>query len=133
MKVLESKKYDKGQYAEQTVQMPVLGEVTFEKDGTLQVEDESLLEEFIEATLPSFNFQVKGAKKKVVKKGGDPQEPQDEEGDDMTEGEIKAKLDAMSSNELSELVKSTPDIDPVKAVAWSDARIRKELLKRLVK
>lgn len=136
MTVLESKKY-KEAYAGQTVTMPVLGSVQFEKDGRLKVEDDSLLEEFIEATKPSFDFKVQGAenskKKKATKKGGDPQDPQDEDEKDMDEDEIEAKLEAMSSDELSELVKSTPNIDLAKAATWTDAKIRKELLKRLVK
>ncbi len=62
MTTLVSNKYMKGEYAGHTVQMPFIGEVKFEKDGTLILEglSDEQVAEFIAATVDSFDFYIQG-------------------------------------------------------------------------
>jgi len=125
--VLHSGKFTKGEYAGRKVIMPLIGTVQFNDDGTLDVED-SLVDEFISATKDSFDFSdgIKAEPKK--KKKDEPEEDDDE--DDSGLEELKQQLADATTQELLELVKET-DIKPEKAASWTDARLRKELLKVL--
>ncbi len=135
--VLESKIYKKAEYAGQTVTMAVLGAVTFNDKGQLIVENDDRLDAFLLATQPSFDFVVLDASGKPVKKtkkNATKEEKEQEEAQEEKEkeiAEITAKLEAMSSKQLLELTRDT-DISPGAAAAWSDKRLRKELLERLL-
>ncbi len=147
-KTLISRKFKKGEYAGQTVIMPYVGEVTFEKDGTLVLEDTTKgLASLLKDTIESFNFYVKEdeAKKEVAVKGKkgakakvnispEEEEAQEEEQDDTerlrAEQELKEKLEGLAGKELLELAKDAGF--GIEAAGYTDKRLRKELLKKLL-
>jgi hypothetical protein len=105
-------------YANQTLTFPIIGEGTFNEDGSLDVDDEKL-EEFLHATEPSFDFKVKGAPKKEA---------------DVVDEETQETIDAINAttdlNELIELAKEA-ELPADKLMEWTDKRIKKELIKKL--
>lgn len=115
MAILISRKYPL-QYAGRKLNFPVIGDATFNEDGSLEVADEKV-KEFIAATEPSFDFKVKG---KVTKK--------DKE-DEKVE-ETRKMLATLELPQLVELAKES-GIVPAKMQNWSDDKIRKEILKKM--
>lgn len=139
---LVSRRYKKGEYAGQTVIMPHLGSVTFEDDGSLKLDSDIPIEDFLKDTVESFNFEVKSdkVKKEVVSKvkGKAKEEEQEEEEKEVDPGkaaqekfELEEKLNEMTSKELLELAKDAKFIN-VDVAAWSDKKLKKELLKKLL-
>lgn len=130
MTVLESRKWKKAEYAGQTINMPILGNVIFETDGTLKVQNDSLVDSFIALTAESFDFKVISGKKI----SGKPEEKEEALGEDQKKSEevsrVREELDGMDLAQLVELIKET-DIAPEVAQNWTDKRLRKELLKKL--
>lgn len=121
---LVSKKYNKKEYAKQGIVLPVVGQVTFNDDGTVTVPEDQA-EELIAYTESSFNFVIKGDEK------GE-KELQDLKAAEEEDEEMKAQLAGMELKELLELVKET-DIPLDRAAGYTDAKLRAELLKRLSK
>lgn len=116
MSKLISKKYA-AQHAGQKIIMPGVGEVEFDAQGVLEVED-SKVEALIADTKESFDFEVEG-KKKV------------EDDEDVENAEWKQKLDEATSEELLELAKEAKLGEPAVVAAWTDKKLKKELLKAL--
>lgn len=146
-------------YAGQTVNFPVIGNATFEKDGTLEVEDDKV-EEFVELTYPSFAFElpeteedeelingeypkvkagtvvfVSGSEVVVEKKkpGRKPKSEEQKalEAFEKEKAEIKATLKPLTFQELVDLAKDT-DLPKESLAGMSDSKLRSELLKRLM-
>ncbi len=55
MAKLKSLKYIKGQFAGQTLNFPLVGDVTFAKDGSVEIDDDKV-EDFQKITKDSFEF-----------------------------------------------------------------------------
>jgi hypothetical protein len=114
--------------ANRTVQFPVIGVATFDKDGFLEVDDK-VAAEFIEATVPSFDFVEVGKKVEPRKSTKDPE---------LTEAQL-AELQDFSSllsviedeAGLRNLIAGTEDkILIAKSIDWDMDEIKKQLLKR---
>ena len=112
-------------YAKQSVIMPVIGEVQFNEDGSLDVADEKV-EDFIAATKESFDFQPEGKSKK---KGGKKDGEDDEETDEVKEW--RAQLAKATTKDLLAMAKEADLGTPEKVAAMTDEKLREELLKKL--
>ncbi len=133
-------------YAGQTLNFPLIGSATFEKDGSLEVADDKV-DEFIELTFDSFTFENLDTKEEE-------EENEEEEGTSEGVPEQKVKvtkatgnkgkaakekekkkmqehLDSLNFKQLIELAKET-DIPQESLAAMTDKKLRKELLTRLV-
>ncbi len=120
MATLQSRKYTKGEYKDQTVNMPVVGTVKFNKDGTLDVEDE-LVDEFIRLTEESFDFATPEVKE---------EEDEAKKLKEAEKKELAENLEKMDIVALSELLDDA-GIKREDAAKWTDKKLRKELLKKL--
>ena len=107
-------------YAGQTVQFPVIGEVTFSQDGTVDV-DEDKVEAFVAKTFDSFGFYEKGASKPDALK-----QNQNEQ-----YAELKEQLDALETEDLLLLAKES-GLPPDNIAQMTDGRIRKVLLEKMI-
>jgi hypothetical protein len=116
---LKSLAYSRGEYAGRTIQLPVVGEVAFEKDGTLEVKDEKTAFDLIEATKESFDFEQVGKPKELTPEEQDVREYK-ELLDLATEQDILTFV-----SELGEEHKAFKE----KAAAMSNDKLKKELLK----
>lgn len=117
---VKSLTYSRNEYAGRTIHLPVVGEVTFEKDGTLEVKDEDTALALIEATKESFDFEIVGKPKELS-----PEEK------DLKE--YRELLDMVSETDLLKLVSELDDKDhkafKTKAASMSNDKIKKELVK----
>lgn len=117
MSKLISKIIKPSENANRTIILPLIGEVQFDDNGELEVEDDKV-ESVIALTTESFDFKVVGA----------PEPPKSE--DDKEIEEYKELLEMVSETELLELVRDCGD--PVlkeKAAAMSNEKIKKALIK----
>lgn len=106
--------------------MPVVGEVEFNEDGSIDVSDEQA-EDLIAATKESFDFQTESkSKKKGGKKDGeeDPEETAEVK-------EWREHLDKATSEELLAMAKEADLGKPEKIAAMTDEKLRSELLKKI--
>lgn len=118
MSKLISQKY-RNAYAQQRVIMPVIGEVEFNEDGSLDVEDDKV-EALVESTKESFDFQIEGDKSKKDKK------------EDTAEvAEWREHLAKATSEELLAMAKEADLGKPEKVAAMTDEKLRAELLKKI--
>lgn len=116
-------------YAGQTIHFPVIGNATFNEDGSLDVDD-GKVDDFIDLTKPSFDFQPKvgsGRKKKELT----PEELAAEIIEKENEG-IRETLDASSFEQLIELAKESK-IPKESLASMTDKKLRKLLFKELTK
>jgi len=127
---LKSAKYPNGQYANQTIHFPVIGDAQFDKDGNLEVElDEEKLEAFILLTKESFNFSTVEQVEKDIKKKEKEKKKKEKE-----QAELEKMLNEASGDELLELLKETGDkafIERAINEAWNDNKLRAELKKKV--
>lgn len=121
MSILTSRIYVKGEYKNQTIILPFVGEVTFDKNGDLEVE-EVHVQAIVDATKDSFNFKKVGAP--------DPESGSD---DALSEelDEFKAQLDLLSEVELLTLVSENDNLEfKARAAGMSNELIKKELVRQ---
>lgn len=118
---LISAKYRRGEYAGQTIHLPVVGNVVFNKDGSVDVEEDKV-DAVIEHTRESLMLRRKDPKKgsendPIVKK-------------QIKEDQIREQLASLSFVQLVDLAKEAGlDIHP----ASTDDKLRADLLKELLK
>lgn len=125
MKLL-SQKYNSA-YAGQTIHFPVIGDATFESNGLLEVDDDSVIE-FIELTKDSFNF------KKYIKPGDKTVKLTKEEKEALKLGEehkaTKDQLESLNFEQLVELAKEG-EIPLESLAGLSDGQLRKVLFDKM--
>jgi len=118
---LVSAKYRRGEYANQTLTLPVVGKVTFNKDGSLDVEEQHA-DDIIEHTKESLMLRRKDP---VKGQENDPYFINQKRIDSLTE-----QLSVLKLPQLVELAKEAKiEINP----QATDEKIRKDLLKELMK
>lgn len=128
MSKLISKKYGTS-YAGQTVILPIIGESTFEEDGTIDIKEE-LVPSLISATKESFDFAIYGSEESK----GKSKSKQQEEIEETIDPETLALIDGLekaSKTELLELAKETT-LDLAQVAKMSSAKLKKELIKILI-
>lgn len=141
---LSSVKFSRKEYAGQTLNFPLIGSATFDKDGILEVADDKV-DEFIELTLTSFAFENLDAVEEETEEEFDESKETDKSlasekpkkvvsktAQKKKELKMQAHLDSLNFKELIELAKET-DIPPESLAAMTDKKLKKELLIRLVK
>lgn len=125
MAKLKSLKYTKGQFAGQTLNFPLVGDVAFAQDGSIEVDGDKL-EEFLKITKDSFEFGLVDEEGQVIKKTPETPEEQEEEED----REILALLEQANSIQLLTMAGEL-SMDPSVA-ALSDAMLRRSIYKVMV-
>ena len=132
MAILKSRKFTKGEYAGQKINVPVLKYVTFEKDGSLVLDDveEDDVNEFIRLTVDSFDFEVVGDDGDGDTGGQDEDKKETAKKKKEENDKLKEDLEAMDIVALSQLLDDAK-IDRGEASKWTDKKLRKELYKKL--
>jgi hypothetical protein len=116
MAKLKSLKYSKGEYANRTIILPLVGETDFDEKGQIEVKDE-LAEELISLTAEAFDFEIIGKPKELTPEEQDVKE-------------YKELLDSLEEKELLEYVAENGDEKlKNKAASMQNEKIRTELLK----
>lgn len=116
MAKLKSLKYSKGEYANRTIILPVVGQTDFDDKGQIEVKDE-LVAELIQLTEESFDFEVIGKPKDLTPEQKDIKEYQE-------------LLDTLDETELLQFVSENGDAKlKSKAASMSNDKIKIELVK----
>lgn len=115
-------------YAGQTIVFPLVGELKFSEDGTLEVPDDNA-EALIEHTVDSFDF-IKEGVEKDAKEGAE-----NEGGPEGADADaVKEWTDLINKASSEELLKMASELQlgkPEKIAAFTDEKLRKEILKKV--
>lgn len=93
-------------WANQVIQMPFVGDVTFDDQGLISVDD-NLVDDLVKATVHSFNFSV-------VKVDKDKKKPEVKE-PESTDDEIKKELNELSEEEIRNFAEDNDIVIPKNA------------------